>query len=390
MPSRQFHGKSRHGCKTCKKRKVRCDLGRPICANCTRLARECVWSEQLSPPASGQASAAQLIQPPAPHSVDSPESWTPNMLDLELMHHFTAFTALGMTDIPAHHHLWTAVVPRLAFQYPFLLHGTLALAALHKRTLATEFQQSTLLEVARDHQQQALSQYIPLLTDINDDNCHALFAFSQIIAAVSYALLQLSKGRNSAREFIKGIIAAFDLLLGATAIAYEGTEALRRGELAPMMGHGPSLLDGNMIPLSSEPKGPLTSLVHRVKNFEPSHTDDGYEEAEAAEWLVEAVKKLTPLFPRLPQTAPRMSTTIGWPVFMDAGYIAMLKKEEDAALVVLAYYGVTLHKLEHVWWLAGLGASLVHAVSEIVSDEWAPYLIWPKSEVFSGGVNLVV
>ena len=312
------------------------------------------------------------------------------MLDLELMHHFTAFTALGMTDIPAHHHLWTAVVPRLAFQYPFLLHGTLALAALHKRTLATEFQQSTLLEVARDHQQQALSQYIPLLTDINDDNCHALFAFSQIIAAVSYALLQLSKGRNSAREFIKGIIAAFDLLLGATAIAYEGTEALRRGELAPMMGHGPSLLDGNMIPLSSEPKGPLTSLVHRVKNFEPSHTDDGYEEAEAAEWLVEAVKKLTPLFPRLPQTAPRMSTTIGWPVFMDAGYIAMLKKEEDAALVVLAYYGVTLHKLEHVWWLAGLGASLVHAVSEIVSDEWAPYLIWPKSEVFSGGVNLVV
>jgi hypothetical protein len=373
MPSRQFHGKSRHGCKTCKKRKVRCDLGRPVCANCTRLSRECEYAEQLGPAGIQQGeSARQLIQLAPPRSIAGSsdadgdgEGWTPNLLDLELMHHFTAFTAVRMSDIPTTNQLWTTVIPQIGFRHPFLLHGILSMAALHRRTdpAATEFQQAALLDVARDHQQQALSEYIPLLGNITSDNCHALFAFSQIIAAVSYALLQLARGQNTARDFVQGIVAVFDLLIGSVVIALEAKEALQRGELASMMGHGPSLLDWNMAPLSDEPEAALAALVERVQSISPgprlspeSSTGPGNGNAgmAAAECYVAAIQKLTPLFPRHPQSTPRISTVIGWPVFLDTSYIALLRREEHAALVILAYYGMTLHKLNDCWWLQGL------------------------------------
>ena len=328
-----------------------------------------------------------MIAPPAPRSLaESSDVWAPSLVDLELMHQFSAFTSVGMTDNPTHNHLWAAVIPKMAFQHPFLLHGMLSLAALHRRTQATEFQQHALLEIARDHQQMALSDYIPTLGDITSDNCHALFACSQIISAVSYALLQLSKGQNSARDFIQGIVAVFDLLIGSVVIAMEGREWLRQGDLASMLGHGPSLLDWNMMPLSEEPKAALDSLTERLQRMSPPRRSPGSSEPGVTDSYVSALQKLVPLFPRLPEVTPRISTVIGWPVFLDASYIAMLKREEPAALVVLAYYGVTLHKLTHLWWLSGLGARLVQAVTEIVGEEWAPYLIWPRGEVFKNDV----
>lgn len=40
---RRFHKKSRKGCTTCKKRRVKCDESRPICGNCERMGIECVY-----------------------------------------------------------------------------------------------------------------------------------------------------------------------------------------------------------------------------------------------------------------------------------------------------------------------------------------------------------
>ncbi|TID29938.1 hypothetical protein CANINC_001449 [Pichia inconspicua] len=40
---RKFHKKSRKGCTTCKKRRVKCDESRPICGNCERMGIECVY-----------------------------------------------------------------------------------------------------------------------------------------------------------------------------------------------------------------------------------------------------------------------------------------------------------------------------------------------------------
>ena len=40
--------RSRTGCWTCRTRKVKCDEGRPICGQCTRLGHTCDYSARLS------------------------------------------------------------------------------------------------------------------------------------------------------------------------------------------------------------------------------------------------------------------------------------------------------------------------------------------------------
>lgn len=38
---RKYHQKSRSGCSTCKKRRVKCDEQKPLCGNCVKLKLEC-------------------------------------------------------------------------------------------------------------------------------------------------------------------------------------------------------------------------------------------------------------------------------------------------------------------------------------------------------------
>ncbi|KAL7949909.1 hypothetical protein V8C42DRAFT_308949 [Trichoderma barbatum] len=50
-----YRGRVRSGCLTCRSRKVKCDELRPVCHNCTRLKRRCVYKPRKSQPDHGAA-----------------------------------------------------------------------------------------------------------------------------------------------------------------------------------------------------------------------------------------------------------------------------------------------------------------------------------------------
>ena len=47
-PRARLPPRSRTGCWTCRTRKVKCDEGRPICGQCTRLGHNCDYSPRLA------------------------------------------------------------------------------------------------------------------------------------------------------------------------------------------------------------------------------------------------------------------------------------------------------------------------------------------------------
>jgi hypothetical protein len=53
------HRRSRTGCLTCKRRKVRCNEQRPLCHHCRRLNLDCVWKDQRPSPV--PSSSADLV-----------------------------------------------------------------------------------------------------------------------------------------------------------------------------------------------------------------------------------------------------------------------------------------------------------------------------------------
>ena len=164
MPSRKSYRKVRGGCLTCKERKVRCGLGRPVCRNCIELSRACVYAKPIP------------VQETAKTPFEGKNTQSRWVSEVELMHHYTAYTYITLSNDPILASLWKEAVPKHAFQHTFLLQGFLAVAAQHrvhdKRDISADS-----IDIANFYHQGALSNYINLLSDITEENCHAMFAF---------------------------------------------------------------------------------------------------------------------------------------------------------------------------------------------------------------------
>lgn len=376
MPSRKYQPKRKHGCKTCKQRKVRCGLEKPICNNCKRLERLCIYDGAQKPPGSSSDPQTTTMLRPS------------DVLGLRLMHHYTATTCFHMSDNPEHLASWQYTVPQIAFKHPFLLRGILAVSALH---LLHEREQKPslpdLFNAASDHQQQALAVFIPQLSSITHDNCHALFAFAFLVGNTAYALLDRDQSPDSEDEFLESLISVFQLLRGAMTVAVQARDWLRAGELVGLLDDSHPLLDRNLGtgPVSLTPD--LQLLLSHVDRVRLSGVVP--PESTTLADCRSSLEKLNILLTSDLQASPRIGTVMGWPVLLRDDYLSLLQRRDPAALVVLAYYGLVLHQLDDVWWLRGLGTKTVSSVAALVGDEWLPHLKTPLDAVLAVSNSLV-
>ena len=302
------------------------------------------------------------------------------------MHQYTAYTCLTLSDNPVLITLWKEAVPKHAFRYQFLLQGILAIAAQHKLHDQPE-SSPRLVDTANYYYQESLQTYINLLNNITKENCHALFAFSQLIVGILYCRLSMSfygKPRRG-QEFITDLIDAFELLKGAGTIGLQARPWLADGNLKSMLGNRPR-------PPSDFAKahGPgieaLSKLSVRIS------TQIGDEDAEGKDRssLSSTIQLLYTLFLEDPGSVDRFNKILGLPVWLDANYLSLLRAQDHAALTVLSYYGVALHQVRHAWILHGLGAKIVEIVNRLVSEDWSTHLEWPSKEVHPQKISSVL
>ncbi|OJD34563.1 ubiquitin carboxyl-terminal hydrolase 2 [Diplodia corticola] len=154
-PSRRSHTKSRKGCKTCKKRHIRCDETYPQCRNCTKHQVRCDYNDN-------PASAA----PDSPKGPQQPNLlWTPEIeatiniwqstgefpfpelnvypqpqwrgyskTDLRLIHHLSSISNEMFRGRTSKLTVWAENMPKflsIASSYPFVMHSILAFSASH-------------------------------------------------------------------------------------------------------------------------------------------------------------------------------------------------------------------------------------------------------------------
>ena len=168
--------KSRRGCKRCKERRVKCDEEAP-CNNCVRRSEECSLLEP-TPSASSDI-------PTDPALPANSADW---VADLELMHHYSSDTfRAGLGTRPEVQHLWWDYIPKQALTHVFLMHGLLALSALH---LAFEQpnRSAHYLQLCDKHQSIALNKFRAILSsEIDPEVADALFALASTISVSSMA-----------------------------------------------------------------------------------------------------------------------------------------------------------------------------------------------------------
>ena len=64
------------------------------------------------------------------------------------------------------------------------------------------------------------------------------------------------------------------------------------------------------------------------------------------------------------------------------------RRVDERALMILAHYCVLLKKIDHVWYLKGVGEELLENIRQSLSKEWRPRIKWaidqPVSQNFEG------
>lgn len=120
----------------------------------------------------------------------SDTSKTPNLglapANVELFQHYTTVAHKYLSTQTRSPELWEIIVPQLALKFPFLMHGMLALSALHLATLQPTRRQE-LTNRASWNESQALPSYRSIMGSPNNNNVHAIFVFSGFVSQYSLA-----------------------------------------------------------------------------------------------------------------------------------------------------------------------------------------------------------
>lgn len=198
------------------------------------------WSDLLSsttpsgstrrsvPPASDHASQGGYGSSP-----DSPWAADTTTRDLELMHHYCVSSCETMALREDIRYVWRVVFPQDGYRHRFVMHGLLALSALHKAYLFPAKRQEY-LNLSASHHTLGLERFRALLSDVGEDNWRAMLCFAWIIVVHVCSLAARSENGCIAAP-ITSTWELFSVVRGINATMEEFTSRVSQTNLAPLI-----------------------------------------------------------------------------------------------------------------------------------------------------------
>ncbi|KAJ5509782.1 hypothetical protein N7527_011925 [Penicillium freii] len=369
MP-RRFHKKSRNGCNQCKERRVKCDETRPLCSVCTTRELPCIYST----PYPQRHSTTEASPKPEPKPSTKPVFGSPkyDARHLLLMHKFSTETCKSICGDQSDMEDWQVLIPKLAFEHEFLLHGILSLAALHMvATTADPEQVQSYLDTALECNELAFAPFREALAHLTPLNCDAVFAQSAIVTIIGIALPRLNaQHRGESFSMIETMTTVSGLLQGANKIS-QISKPWRQASIffKYEWRHNP-MLDPEMANAIAQ----LRALNGSIENTDSAqHTMN----QEAIDSLHDSFAKFT--------HAPHPAPILAWIAYVKREFVDGLRARQPLQLLILMNWAVLLNELgAHFWWAKGCGEELVAELLSELKDQnetWKSALQWPQQKV---------
>ena len=366
----------------------KCDERTPTCSNCTKHSITCDFSID---PRHGTASSLERAQRETSDGqglrndsttlastltscpmADDTQPAAFNMRDLELLHHFTTETCFTLSNQPQSHRLWQGAVPREGFQHKFLMHGILAVAALHLSCLKPE-KQETYRRTAAQHQDLALSLFRSVMPIITESNCHAIFALSSLIVVFAFAA---PRGRNSIAftDDSEEPTGWLSLIRGVRSILISVWPWVKNGGL------GGLLPDGIEQPQPGELSEPADMQINKLLHL-CEDASGGPEVLAAYRETVDGLKTCYLKLYTKAATECEVSIAFLWPTIIPQKFVTMLNSRAPEALIILAHYCVILQHLDKYWWKSGWTVHLLDNIYRVLDQPWHAWMEWPTSVI---------
>lgn len=322
------------------------------------------------------------------------------------MHHFTVVTANTLSVRPDMQHVWRVTIPEIGYDCPFVMHGILTIAALHKAYLIPSAR-GKYLELATSHQNAGIEGFRTQLHTVNDTNWKPFFCFASLV--VFYvASLPVRMGQDLDSE--PDIMGVFIFVRGIRAILEPYQTKIIRTEFAPMATgiwtidpSDPSYKCVNTLLPSSHQDIPIPK-TDRPNRLPPLHNSplppdvfeaiqgllDFYTENlhdSAREEYVTAVRELEKAVYLMAHAGATLEVgmILFWPYVISENIMADIHALNPYSLVLLAYFSVFLCVLEPTFWfLRGWSKRLFAMVDAQLAGH--PVLLeavkWPRKQVY--------
>ncbi|KAI3547682.1 hypothetical protein CABS03_10118 [Colletotrichum abscissum] len=435
MATRRSHTKSRTGCRDCKRRKVKVGdtlTALPPSSTYPDLAaayrtrgkgfrfgpnQPSLQSEtspaNITPQRSTTTPSVNGLSPEAPYNFldaaidhDRLHSPAPSIghwgHGLELMHHFTLVTANSLSVRPDMQHVWRVTMPEIGYNSPFVMHGILTIAALHKAYLIPSARDKY-LDLATSHQTAGLEGFRTQLHTVNDTNWKPFFCFASLV--VFYvASLPVRMGQDLDSE--PDIMGVFIFVRGIRAILEPYQTKIVRTEFAPMAtgiwtidpsdpsykcvdtGHQEILIPktdrlNRLPPLHNSPLPP--DVFEAIQGLLDFYTENLHDSAR--EEYVTAVRELEKAVYLMAHAGANLEVgmILFWPYVISENIMADIHALNPYSLVLLAYFSVFLCVLEPTFWfLRGWSKRLFAMVDAQLAGH--PVLLeavrWPRKQIY--------
>lgn len=418
---RRSHRKSRNGCAECRRRHIRCDKNHPVCINCSTGDRTCVFPAAAQPSDKVVAAIANGVgvvggadpQVATPATSDNgpipirlePDAGAhggePNIfsaIDLIVFYHAqTAMSAVGLGQKGQFRHV-CGIAMKYRYRAPYLLDQVLALAAVHLSmhlpesyaddpptlSLLTDLTPESLRHHATLRQTRGVTAFNNSLTgdvlekdDPDSASARLLSAGLLSLQNLAETLSVLRTEQMSFGSFIDSIVDCFNLHRGVRAATGKPIhEFVRRSkDLGPLMDflNMTSDMDFRTIPSGRECDS-LSGILDR--------SDLGEATLGACKGAVHSLQwSFDMCRDRTLRDGPHLTSAFA--VTAPAGYVDALRRYCPEALVILAYYGVLIHRCREYWVFGDAGARMVRAIAEHAGSYWREALSWPLSVIES-------
>ncbi|KAF4554519.1 Fungal specific transcription factor domain-containing protein 72 [Elsinoe fawcettii] len=372
---RKAHKKSHLGCVECKRRRIKCDETHPTCVACTTRGTTCSYNSfnivqvsrfvnktikdkptvhSTSPTTlvTSQASPSTSQASPADSANDIDDAtFRPESLDdLRLLHHWSRHAARSMTELSDLDVVFQDRIVEEGLKQPFLLHGALALSALHAEYTGCPPGPTPWRALAASHYATALRLYRSALADISDDKCSALFMF-----AILAALTALAMADKSPEHVVTDLLESCRMWIGIVSVSHHVIEVVRTGPFSRMTGRHVGV-QAEEVPGYAQRV--IQNLTERAREV-PEEDKTGY---------VKVIEGLNRLF-HYKSLGPL--EVLRWLCQFETSSLDVLKKRADWGDAVLAIMGAIIHELDGYWWARGFGEALARAVIPSLGPQWS-------------------
>ncbi|KAF1990045.1 hypothetical protein K402DRAFT_390364, partial [Aulographum hederae CBS 113979] len=369
------HRKTRTGCSQCKARRVKCDERKPSCSNCLRLCKPC--------------SLLTTTPGPLPTSWAQPNKWCRSSLvdasaaastaltnasdlaldrsDLELLHHYATSTSGTVADSKGVS-IYRDKIPKMATEYPFLLHGILAISAIHLASL-NRHRRHSLLRKACLHEDLALPSFRQLTSTVTARNCDALFSFSGL---VTFYVQATSSPYDEQFPPLW-----FNLLRGTHTLLYSNWGLLSQGAFRAILKRTQQPIE-----LVNNPEDRRLAALTLFVSAETPSTKADHDMLTLCNDAIIELRRVFSL-PYSPCKTVDMRTAAHiWPGTISSAFMTLLQKRIPQALIVFAHYCILLHRCSRgSWFLEPVAANLVNFIRLSLDEKWQHGLEWPLEEV---------